>query len=470
MTIRTFKIPYKCSDINFGALYAQISKEQSNTQRIAYNRFVDGAKESTIRALFRNGTYNNISSDTWFQQSAIKQAQNLYKAQLKKQEKINLKKLPRVLFARSAFLNYLKGKINKQELKEARNFGIYSEGEAYAKGNRKFSFASLRSVIFKPQRGVAFSLDIKPSKNQIKYIQACCFVSKQKIDDPINCTAISVRLSKEYIFISFDISFISNKSYKPKANRVMGIDMNPNRYAFCIKDQNKILKSESFDLMSLRLHAKKGFSSSSKEKKYLTNKKKHEIIELAHYFVKQAKALHCESISIENLNGISSQGNNKHFNRAVNNDFKRRLFRDVLEKLCTESGIKFIEINSMYTSFMGCVLYGDILPDPISAAACVADAGIIHLQNQVLTHKHKYFKWFDNLQIDASLFNKSKYLQSWNSVCLSFASIPELYKSVKSLVPKEGMYSSYHAFLGTYALRRTPFKSEKSSVQRIYVI
>ena len=79
---------------------------------------------------------------------------------------------------------------------------------------------------------------------------------------------------------------------------------------------------------------------------------------------------------------------------------------------------------------MGCVLYGDILPDPMSAAACVADAGIIHLQKEVQDTKHKYFKWFNNSQIDASLYNKSKYLQSWNSVHLSFASIPELYKSV----------------------------------------
>ena len=466
MTIRTFKIPYKCSDINFGALYAQISKEQSNTQRIAYNRFVDSAKESTIRALFRNGTYNNISTDTWFQQSAIKQAQNLYKAQLKKQEKLNLKKLPKVQFARSAFLDYLKGKITKQELQEQRNFGIYSEGESSKKANRKFCFVSLNEVLFKLNRSTSFKLDIKPSKNQMKYIQACIDASNQK--QGTAGTAVSVRLSKEYIYITFDVSFICDKSYKPKANRVMGIDMNPNRYAFCIKDQNKLLKSESFDLMSLRLHAKKGFASNSKEKKYLHNKKTHEVIELAHEFIKQAKALHVEAIALENLDGMRSATSNKHFNRAVNNDFKRRLFRDVIEKLCTIHSIKFIEINSMYTSFMGCVLYGQALPDPISAAACVADAGIIHLQNQV--QKHKYFKWFNNSSIDASLYNKSKYIQSWNSVYLSFASIPELYKSVKSLVPKGSMYSSYHAFLGSYCSVRTKFKSEKSSVKRIYVI
>ena len=466
MTIRTFKIPYKCSDNNFGALYAQISKEQSNTQRIAYNRFVDSAKELTIRALFRNGTYNNISTDTWFQQSAIKQAQNLYKAQLAKQKDLNLKKLPKVQFARSAFLDYQKGKISKQELKEQRNFGIYSEGEASKKGNRKFRFVSCSEVLFNPNRNTNFKLHIKPSKNQIKYIQACIDASNQK--QGTAGTAVSVCLSKKYIFISFDVSFIKDQNYKPKANRVMGIDMNPNRFAFCIKDQNKILKSESFDLMSLRLHAKKGFSSSSKEKKYLHNKKRHEVIELAHHFVKQAKALHCEAISIENLDGMRSATGSKHFNRSVNNDFKRRLYRDVIEKLCTESGIKFLEINSMYTSFMGCVLYGDILPDPISAAACIADAGLIHLQNQVL--QHKYFKWFNNSQIDASLYNKSKYLQSWNSVYLSFASIPELYKSVKSLVPQGSMYLSYHAFLSSCALMHTKFKSEKSSVQRIYVI
>ena len=120
---------------------------------------------------------------------------------------------------------------------------------------------------------------------------------------------------------------------------------------------------------------------------------------------------------------------------------------------------------------MGTVLYGEHLPDPLSAAACVAGAGIIHLINQVQDTKHKYLKWFNNSSIDASLYNKSKYLNQRKKEDLCFGSVKELYNSVKKLFgSSESMSSSYHAFLGTYALRATDFKSEKSSVKRIYVI
>ena len=454
MTIRTIKIPYSCSDLNYWAEYAQINREQANITRFAFNRVKDGLSLKSIRVLLKS--LNNITQDTWFQQSAIQSAEWMYKSSL-------TKKNTKVIFGKNALIDYKNNKITKQELKDQRTFGISSIGEAPQKGNRKFNFVSLTEIVFKPQVRSKYKLQIKPSKNQKQYIQTIIDLSNAKE------ASITVRLTRTHLHLSFDVQLMQDKTYKPKANRVMGIDMNPNRYAFCIKDQNKILKSESFDLMSLRLHAKKGFSSSSKEKKYLHNKKKHEIIELAHEFIKQAKAHHCESIALENLDGMKSQGKNKHFNRSVNNDFKRRLFRDAIEKLCSIHNLRFIEVLSPYTSFMGCVLYGDILPDPISAAACIADAGR-HTLTQIKTGT-KWTAWFNALKIDPSLYNKSKYLNQWKKEDLCFGSVKELYNSVlKLLGSNESMYSSYHAFLGSYCLVRNRYKSEKSSVVRIYVI
>ena len=454
MTIRTIKIPYSCSDEQFWAEYTQINREQANITRFAFNRYREGLKEKDIRSLLKN--LNHISKDTWFQQSAIRAAAAIHESALKRKQS-------KVVFGKNAFDLYKDSKITKQELQEARTFGISSIGEAPQKGNRKFNFVSLCEIIFKPRKGTAFSLVINPSKNQKQYIQAIIDLSTNKL------APITVRLTRTHLHLSFDVSLMHNMKYHSKANRIMGIDMNPNRFAFCIKDAKRLLKSESFDLMPLRIHAKKGFASSSTEKKYLQNKKTHEVIELAHYFVKQAKALHVEAIALEKLTGMKSQGNNKHFNRSVNNDFKRNLFKQTIEKLCAIHNIRFIEILPQYTSFMGCVLYGQALPDPISAAACVADAGL-HTLTQ-LNQGTKWTAWFNALKIDSSLYNKSKYLNQWKKEDLCFGSVKELYNSVlKLLGSNESMYSSYHAFCGTYAQRRRPYKSEKSSVQRIYVL
>src|SRR5574343_1637635 len=415
-TIRTIKIPYSCSDLKYWAEYAQINSEQANIIRFAFNRFNEGLKEKEIRALLKN--LNHIPQDTWFQQSAIRAAGALWESTSKRNQ--NTKST--VIFGKNAFKQYKENKITKEELKEARTFGISSIGEAPQKGNRKFSFPSLQQVVFKPQKGTKFLLRINTSKNQKQYIQAIMALSKNKT------APISVRLTKTHLHLSFDVSLMRDTKYLAKANRIMGVDMNPNRFAFCIKDQNKVHKAESFDLMPLRIYTKKGFASSSNEKKYLTNKKKHEVLELAHYFIKQAKAMHCEAIAIENLSGMRAASGSKHFNRSVNNDFRRKLFRDAIEKLCAINNIKFIEILPQYTSFMGCVLYSQVLPDPLSAAACVADAGL-HTLSQIQTGT-KWSAWFNALKIDPSLYEKSKYLNQWKKEDLCFESVKELYNSV----------------------------------------
>lgn len=454
MAIRTIKIPYSCSDLSYWAEYAQLNKEQANIIRFSFNRFQEGLKEKEIRALLKN--LNHITQDTWFQQSAIRAAAGVYESALKRNQNT-------VVFGRGAFHKYKENKITKEDLLEARTFGISSIGEAPQKGNRKFSFLSQSEVVFKPRKGGTFSLAINPSKNQKLYLKAIISLSASK------AAPITVKLTKTHLHLSFDVALMGDTRYRPVQNRVMGVDMNPNRFAFCIKNKDNILKAESFDLMELRLHTKKGFASDSLAKKYLNNKKRHEVIELAHYFIKQAKSLHVEAIALENLNGMRSTTGAKHFNRAVNNDFRRKLFRDVIEKLCSINNIKFIEILPQYTSFMGCVLYGDQLPDPISAAACICDAGQ-HTLLQIKTG-NKWTAWFNALKIDPSLYEKSKYLNQWKKEDMCFVSVKELYNSVKNLFgPTGGMTWSYHTFSSSCALRAGKFKSDKSQVKRIYVL
>ena len=160
---------------------------------------------------------------------------------------------------------------------------------------------------------------------------------------------------------------------------------------------------------------------------------------------------------------------NRHFNRAVNNDFKKKLFKQVLQKLCAERNIKFIEVVASYTSFFGCVKYNQVLGYPCSAAACVADAGIIELER--VANGEKKVAWFKQVKIDKSLYIGNTYLNRWNEIDLNFTSIVDLYKSIKALVskvPKGSMYSSYHI---SYQEGITSwFKCRESAVKRVCYI
>ena len=467
MPIRTIKIPYSCSDEKYWAEYALISKQQAVVTRFSFNRFLDGLSETQIRHLLpklnSNKNTDIIPVDSWLREGGIEKAKYLFNSQISMKNQQNSTLKIKVVFAANALKSYLKGKISKQELKEARRFGIYSLGEALNKGNRKFNFVSQTIIEFKPQKGTKFSLLINPSTSQKKYLNKIINLANSKI------APITVKLTRTHIHLSFDVLYMQDKSYKPKTNRIMGIDVNPNRYGFCIKDNNKIIKSESFDLINLRSFLVKGEDSSSPKRKRLNNKKTHELIELAHYIVKQAKSMHCEYIALEMLKGMKAKSNNKNFNRSVNVDFKRTKFKEIIEKLCCINGIRLLEIIPKYTSFMGCVLYGDQLPDPISASACIADAGLhrVHqTQNGI-----KWTSWYNSFKIDVSLYDKSKYLNQWKKEDLCFNSVFDLYSSVKTKFISVGaMKLSYHSFLCSYATRIMKHKSEKSLVKRIYVL
>ena len=151
MTIRTIKIPYSCSDLNYWAEYAQLNREQASITRFAFNRYQEGLKEKDIRVLLKS--LNNISKDTWFQQSAIRAAAAMYESCVKRKQTT-------VVFGKNAFNQYKEGTITKQELKEQRTFGISSIGEAPQKGNRKFKFVSINEIQFKPQVRSKYKLSI----------------------------------------------------------------------------------------------------------------------------------------------------------------------------------------------------------------------------------------------------------------------------------------------------------------------
>jgi IS605 OrfB family transposase len=506
---RTFKVGYKCNDPNWDMHFTESARQQANCIRYCYNRLKEGKTEKEVRFLtkelveqeeieiywlkkgrpsLKNDERYSMPNIAWYRQSALKYTSGIYKsAKTRGQDtivfgkklfdkfnksEIARKKFELGLITEDEFkkVEFTKQDFNKK-LKEHRNLSIYLIGETNETGqprhgNRNFDFIDAKTLIFKPKSGLKFKFEIKPDNRQ-NYLDGMKYLSDNEL------TPITIRITKDYLHISFDVAKLPltkkvNKSnneheYTFKQGRVLGIDMNPDRFGFVIKNEERILKAETLDFMNLRLNILKGFRSDDEKKKKLNNKKNHEVKESAHYIVNQAMSYNCEAIILEELTMLPMKSSNKNLNRTCNHDFKKTLFRDTVIKLCNERNIKYIQINPAYTSFFGHIKYHHILSDPCSAAACVADAGIIELERQ--RKDKKWTNWFQQVKIESSLYNGNEYLNQWKKQDIRFGSMSSLYRSIKKLFSSDSaMSSSYHISKGDQMKQDIWYKTRRSSV------
>ena len=93
--------------------------------RFAFNRFKDGLKNLEVYAALNE----KFKMNSHLVNSIMRNAAVVYS--LNKDKKVHFGK----------FLRFQRGLITKEELKESRNIGILSEGEALKKGNRLFEIA-----------------------------------------------------------------------------------------------------------------------------------------------------------------------------------------------------------------------------------------------------------------------------------------------------------------------------------------
>lgn len=90
--------------------------------RFAFNRFQDGLKNLEVYASLNE----KFDMNSHLVNSIMRNAATL----------VSLNKDKKVHFGK--FLRFQRGLVSKDELKESRNIGILSEGEALKKGNRLF--------------------------------------------------------------------------------------------------------------------------------------------------------------------------------------------------------------------------------------------------------------------------------------------------------------------------------------------
>ena len=421
--IITLKLKYSTDEQSKTRILEYI-KNYNNVLHFTYNRLHENEDLKTKEITLLQKTMNNIFVDSYFKCSAIFDSKSLLG-----KEKV-------IFGGKKLFIEKCQNKISKEEFKIKKLRPIYSVGESPQKGNRKFSIVTENHIIFKPTREEHFLLEINPSRNYQKYlIQLSQLSNEKKIP-------IDFKLDLDYVYISFDLNKLKSEriiSEKIK-DRYFAIDMNPNYVGYTIIDwvdgQNyKIIDKGCFSLKDLNDYDDslkgKGFSSESKERKYVSNKRNYEISDIAHKLERIANHYQCENFVMEDLSIPSKDnGKGKRFNRLCNQQWCRNRFCNIIKKLCKLDKIKILEVIPNYSSFIGNLVYrNEKLFDPVLSSIEISRRGYEFNHQYILKDKDK------NKNIVFGNFDEDrvKYTQSLEELGVNetFSSLKELYDKVK---------------------------------------
>ena len=381
-------------------------------------------KVSTKDAFVFIRSLNNIFIDTSFKDSAIKDAK----------QTLEIFKDKKVIFGgKKLFLDRAKNLISREEFKLKKLRPLQVIGIAHNKGNCKFQILSENQLLFKPTKKEHFILNLESvGKNYQKKLKSL-ILAQEKRELPI-----SYKLDLEYVYISFDETKIEKVNIKTKLkNRIFAIDMNPNYIGWSVvnwKAENKyfLVKSGVISIKNLNNYENSlNVSSDSPEKKYVTNKRKHEIIQVGIELSKLANYFRCEAFGIEYLKiKTSNKEKGKKFNRLVNNQWNKNLLVHILEKNCKFYKIYFQRVMANYSSFLGNTVYREEkLPDMCLASIEIGRRAYEFYHQYILKDKNKE----KNIIFDKLENVKDRIAKSLEELGYSdtFENLPDLYYKLK---------------------------------------
>ena len=336
-------------------------KQYSSVQHFIYNRFADGFSQKQIKDQIKS--LNNIQlMNSWFIQCAF--------YDIPQKEKV-------IFGGKKNYFDRLNGKITKEQFKLNKLSSVYSIGEIVnksVKSNRFFHLEQeLDKIIFKPNKETRIQLSLVGVGNRISLLKK--LYQKQENKE----IKIGYKLDLNYVYICFEETDIQKFETKQIKNRVLALDLNPNYIGWSIVDwksesEFKLVKSGIYSIKDLNdkdFELKgKHYSSESKERIYLNNKRKYETLQIAKNIINKAIYYKCQIVSIEDLK-INSDDKNKgkKFNKLVNNLWNRNALVDNLQKRCNIFNIKLLKVKPEYSSFIGNFLYRSLnLPDMVLAS------------------------------------------------------------------------------------------------------
>ena len=446
--MQILKIKYKTDDKSLNIIQNYM-KQYSSVLHFVYNRVQEGKLQKDIKQQIK--TLNNINLlDSWFIQCSF----------------YDIPKKQKVIFGgKKNYFQRLKNNISKKEYSQKRLAPIYSIGEKVnrsVRGNRKFHIEQdIENIIFKPNKSIKINLQLI-GLNKRKQILSKLY--KRQEHRNLN---IAYKLDLEYVYVIFDETDIYNYETKFIKDRVLSLDLNPNYIGWSIVDW----KSESeFNVVKTGIYSikklndkdfnlkNKGYNSDSKERKYITDKRNFETIQIVKNIINKAIYYKCQLISIEDLNiKTSDKELGKRFNKLANNLWCRNTFVNNLTKRCNIYNIKLLKVKPEYSSFIGNFLYRSLnLPDMILASIEIGRRGY-EFYNQYISKTKEIKK--NIVQPDMNMFNKL-YLKSLEEFKLqpTYKDLIELYYFFKKSKLK------YRPSTDQFNLQFSRFTSYKSYI------
>ena len=446
--MQALKIKYQ-TDHQLLDIIRDYMKQYSSVQHFVYNRINEGKSQKDIKQQIK--LLNNVDlMDSWFIQCSF----------------YDIPKVDKVIFGgKKNYFQRLKNNISKEEFKSKRLSPIYSIGEVInksVKGNRKFHIEQdLENIIFKPNKLTKINLELI-GLNKRKQILSKLYQKQERKE-----IKIAYKLDLEYIYVIFEETDIYNYDTKFIKNRVLALDLNPNYIGWSIVDW----KSESeFDVIKSGVYSikklndkdfnlkNKGYSSESNERKYISDKRNFETLQIVKNLINKSIYYKCQIISIEDLNIKSSDKElGKKFNKLVNNSWCRTIFVNNLAKRCNIHNIKLLKVKPEYSSFIGNFLYRSLnLPDMVLASIEVGRRGY-EFYNQYISKTKEIKK--NIVRPNLSMFQKL-YLKSLEEFNLqpTYKDLIELYYFFKKSKLK------YRLSIDDFNLQFSRFTSYKSYI------
>lgn len=355
--MKTIKLPYNTSED-----LTPILKQYSNIVRYSYNRFFESKSEKDIRDLTKSLKSIDLLN-TWLLQCGIRDGKALHKRFKNKKVifggKINL-------------LNRLKNKISKDSFNINRLCPLTIQGEELKQGNRSFKLDIINNnqIIFKLNKHKHIKLELPKLRNNIKK-ELFKLQSLNDINQRQKGYTYSIKFDLKYIYISFEE--FKEDIIELNSNRYIGIDLNPDTIGISILDNDKIIHAQEFSFKPIfNKILDNNLSSNSTKMIYYQNKLKYETFEISKVISLLAKQFKCKSVFIEDLN-FKGSTKVKISNRKINNLWKRNLFINNLKKRLNIFDINLYEVNTVYSSFIGNLMYN--YTDAVNASIEIARRG-----------------------------------------------------------------------------------------------
>ena len=388
----------------------------------AYNRFHDdsSAKEKDVRSQVNQLFKGKLNS--WLLQCAIKEGKSI-------QERNESKKV--IFDGKSLYKRYLRGFICKEEFDKQRQLPISSQGEMLQNGNRMFDFhLDNQSLIFKVSRDKHIDIQLghihRNLQKELNKLNELCYDKK---------ATVSIKLNNEYIWITYDEKLLCNsvKFNRLKDNRILGLDLNPNYIGLSViefdkEDDFKVLHKQVFDLKELT------------DKNISKNKRQYEIIKICHTINNLVNYWKCKKLSIEELNIKSSdKGQGKNFNRLCNNVWDRSLISNKLLMLSNIYSYELVEVNPVYSSFIGNLVYGDeTTPDMVAASIEIARRGYKKYE------KNWFYPVFDIDCLDERWKQTLAGVKDWKDAFLQIKNSKVKYRVLLNDIVQNAVFSKFN--------------------------